>query len=353
MPFLGLGTWNSAPGQVADAVAHALRVGIRHIDAAHIYLNQRGVGEGLRRAFAAGLRREEVWITSKIWMTDFAPERVGPAVDTILTDLGLHYVDQMLLHWPVPLAAPPPGCPPQCPERWEKTEEPLRPRGADGHYVQDQTPLVDTWRALSAMAQKGKVRSIGVSNFMPHELEPLLREPIPPAVNQVECHPYWQQDDLRSWMQSRQIALVAYSPLGNPAVYERSALASEVTKAIATRLGRTPAQVLLRWSLQKGNIVIPKSVNALRIDENAAVFDFALSADDMAALNGLKQRRLSNPPLRESGRPAFDETAAAAAAEREETMLTKALAREWADRQAAAAAAAAAMLTVQFDLRRR
>jgi diketogulonate reductase-like aldo/keto reductase len=309
MPFLGLGTWKSAPGQVVEAVEYALRMGIRHIDAAHIYMNQREVGEGLRRAFnTSSLRREDVWVTSKIWMTDFAPERVGPAVDTILADLGLEYVDQVLLHWPVPLAAPPPGCPPDCPEKWAKTEEPVRPRGADGHYVQDDTPLVDTWRALSSVAQKGKVRSIGVSNFMPLELEPLLREPIPPAVNQVECHPNWHQDDLRSWMHAQHIVLVSYSPLGNPSINEGgSALANDVTKAIATRLGRTPAQVLLRWSLQKGNIVIPKSVTASRIVENAAIFDFALSAEDMAALNGLQQRRLINPPMRRSGRRTFDE----------------------------------------------
>jgi diketogulonate reductase-like aldo/keto reductase len=205
MPFFGLGTWKSAPGQVADAVALALRIGIRHIDAAHIYLNQREVGEGLRRAFDAGLRRADVWVTSKLWMTDFAPHRVGPAVDIILADLGLEYVDQVLLHWPVPLAAPPPGCPPKCPGRWGKTEDALRPRGADGLYVHDDTPLVETWRALSAVARKGKVRSIGVSNFMPDELEPLLREPIPPAVTPVECHPNWHQDDLRAWMNARQV----------------------------------------------------------------------------------------------------------------------------------------------------
>jgi diketogulonate reductase-like aldo/keto reductase len=144
------------------------------------------------------------------------------------------------------------------------------------------------------------------------------------------------------------VALVAYSPLGNPSINEASALASDVANAIGARLGRTPAQILLRWSLQKGNVVIPKSVSPSRIVENAAVFDFALSADEMAALNGLPQRRLINPPMRENGVKAFDETATAA---EEEAVRATALAKEWAKKQAAAAAAAASAAVIHADLR--
>ncbi|CAE8635886.1 unnamed protein product, partial [Polarella glacialis] len=308
MPALGLGTWKAPPNVVGDAVFAALSAGYRHIDAAHIYLNSVEVGAGLQRAVDAGLvTRSEVWVTSKLWMTDFAPSRVGPAVDTLLRDLGLDYLDQVLLHWPVALKAPPAECPPTCPEEFAGTDNVLRPRGADGHMVQSLTPIVETWRSLQVAAAGGRIRSLGVSNFSPEELEPLLAEKVPPAVNQVECHPNWNQKELREWMASRNVVLVSYSPLGNPAIYETTALRAPEVIRVAAAVGRTPAQVLLRWSHQLGNVVIPKSASVHRISENADIFSFSLDEGQMLTLSSMEQRRLANPPIRAGGRRAFDE----------------------------------------------
>lgn len=308
MPVLGLGTWKAKPGEVAEAIVTALRAGYRHIDAAHIYLNQREVGEGLRRAFDAGVRRDEVWVTSKLWMVDFEPQRVGPAVDVLLKDLGLEYLDQVLLHWPVPWARPPEGCPPDCPTEFAGTDQVLRPRDTDGNMVQGDTPMPETWRALEATVDLGKVRSIGVSNFAPRDIEPLLASArIRPAVDQVECHPGWNQASLKAWLDDHGIQLVAYSPLGNPALYKGDILHSVTVKEVAQAVGRTPAQVILRWSLQRGNVVIPKSAAPARIAENTRLFDFQLTQEQMAALDGFEQRRLANPKIRAGGRHAFDE----------------------------------------------
>lgn len=309
MPALGLGTWKAVPGEVEEAVEAAILAGYRHIDAAYIYQNQQEVGAGLRRGLEkSGLQRKDVWVTSKIWLTDFELSRVGPALQTLLQELGLDYLDQVLLHWPIPLKAPPKGCPPECPEEFAGTDVALRPRGADGHFVQSDVPLVESWRALIKASDNGRlVRTLGVSNFEPADIEPLLMEEVVPVVNQVECHPNWRQDKLRRWLAQHKIALVAYSPLGNPSLYDRSALKSSLVVEIAKSIGRTPAQVLLRWSLQLGNIIIPKSANVGRIVENSQIFDFSLDEAQMATLNSLDQFRLANPPIRAKGRRAFDE----------------------------------------------
>lgn len=313
MPVVGLGTWKSKPNEVENAVCHAIcHAGYRHIDAAQIYMNQEEVGRGLARAAAeCGVPRKDVWITSKVWMIDYEPSDVLPAVDRILRELGVDYVDQLLLHWPIPYARPPAGCPPSCPQRWAGTDDPLRPRNAAGHIVTGDTPLVDTWCALEAAKRVGKVRSIGVSNFNIEDIKSLTagrRDAILPAVNQVEAHVFWNQAALREAMEAMGIAVIAYTPLSNAAVYgDRSGIDTDLVRDIAAQTGLTPAQVMLNYLIAKGWVVLPKSVTPSRIDENFK-FELRLSAEHLARLEReAPQRRLSNPTNRPNGQHVFDD----------------------------------------------
>ena len=245
IPQIGLGVWKADDAQAAEAVRVALQAGYRHVDTAAIYGNEAGVGEGVR---TAGVPREAVFVTTKLWNDAQGTDSVRKAFDASLKRLGLDYVDLYLIHWPAP---------------------------RKGLYL-------DTWRAFIRLKEEGLVRSIGVSNFhIPHLRRLFDHSDIRPAVNQIELHPSLQQAELRAFHAENGIATEAWSPL------QRGAVNKPEIVAIASKHGRTPAQVILRWHVQLGNIAIPKSVTPSRIRENIAVFDFELDAADMAAIASL------------------------------------------------------------------
>jgi len=317
MPVVGLGTWKSKASDVEESVFYAIcSAGYRHIDAAQIYMNQEQVGKAIRRALAScKVERSDLWVTSKVWLTDFHPDDLPAAVDRILRELGLDYVDQLLLHWPVPYAKPPKGCPPSCPEKWAGTDDAMRPRGADGLIVNGDVPLADTWRAMEAAKQAGKVRSIGVSNFGADEINSLAggrNDWIVPAVNQVEAHVFWNQAKLRREMQALGVAVVAYTPLGNPAIYgdKMEGMASKLVTETSAEAGLTPAQVMLNFLIAQDVIVVPKSVTPSRISDNIN-FQLNLTREHIERLiREAPQKRLANPNNRPGGRPVFvDEVA--------------------------------------------
>ncbi len=253
MPRIGLGVWQVPDDTAADAVATAIAAGYRSIDTAAIYGNERGVGEGIRRA---GIARDELFVTTKVWNDRQGYDATLKAFDASLKRLGLDQVDLYLIHWPAPR----------------------------------QDLYLDTWRALERLNAEGRAISIGVSNFHVPHLERLLGQSgVVPALNQIELHPGLQQAELRAFHARHGIATEAWSPL------QRGAVDRPEIVAIAARHGRTPAQVILRWHLQLGNIAIPKSVTPSRIRENIAVFDFALDEADIAAIRKLDAGTRTGP----------------------------------------------------------
>jgi len=273
MPFLGLGTWKSAPGEVAKAVEHSLKVGYRHIDGAHVYGNEKEVGEGIR---ASGVAREEIFVTSKLWNTKHHPDDVEPACRQTLADLGLDYVDLYLIHWP---------------HAFQRGDDKF-PKREDGSVLYDETlHPTDCWLEMEKLVAKGLVKSIGLSNFNSEQIEDVLKKgTIKPVTNQVECHPYLSQSKLLKFCSERGITITAYSPLGSPdrpwaKPGEVNLLDDPKIKEIGARYGKSPAQVVIRWQIQRGVIVIPKSVNPGRIEENGNVFDFSLTHEEMEHIN--------------------------------------------------------------------
>lgn len=242
-PTLGLGTWQIPDESVAEVVCRAVELGYRAIDTASIYQNETGVGQGIREC---GVPREELFVTTKLWNDAHAHGLSRPAFEASLERLGLDYVDLYLIHWPAP---------------------------RDALFVQ-------AWEALIRLRDEGLAKSIGVCNFNAEQLQELLDETgVLPVVNQVELHPRFQQTELRQYHANNDIVTEAWSPLA------RNTLGSDPTlKQIAERLGRSVAQIILRWHLQLGHMLIPKSVNPERLRENMAVFDFQLSEQDMAAI---------------------------------------------------------------------
>jgi 2,5-diketo-D-gluconate reductase A len=243
IPQLGFGVYKIADGGAADAVEFALETGYRHIDTAAFYENERGVGDGLRRS---GLPREDVFVTTKVWWTDNGYDSTLRSFDESLERLGFDYVDLYLIHWPAP----------------------------------KHDRYVDTWRALERVRADGRARSIGVANFHIHHLERLARETATiPALNQIELHPWLQQRDARAYDATHGIVTEAWSPLARGRILDNEPLAR-----IAAKHGVTPAQVVIRWHLQLGNVVIPKSQTPARIRENFDVFGFSLDDDDLAVI---------------------------------------------------------------------
>ncbi|MCU1437285.1 MAG: oxidoreductase [Naasia sp.] len=247
---LGLGVYKVADAEVGAVIASALEAGYRHIDTAALYDNEDGVGRAVREA---AVPREELFITTKLWNDDHGYDRALRAFDESMARLGLDYVDLYLIHWPVP----------------------------------SRDLYVETWRALERIREEGRARSIGVSNFARRHVERLLTETgTTPAVNQVELHPWLAQDGLREFDAAHGIVTEAWSPLARGRV-----LGNETLERIAAKHRRSPAQVVLRWHLDLGNVVIPKSVTPARIRENADIFDFDLDHDDLAAIAALDSGR--------------------------------------------------------------
>ena len=255
IPQLGFGVYQVPPADTADAVRTALEVGYRHIDTAEMYGNEQGVGEGIR---AAGVPREEVFVTSKLNNGFHAHDDALKAFDGTLDALGSDYVDLFLVHWPLP--------------------------GIDVDYV-------ETWKAMEEIYHSGRAKAIGVSNFKEHHLRRLFSQSeVRPAVNQIEVHPYLAQDDLRAFDAEHEIATEAWSPIAQGKVLDDPTIVR-----VAERVGRTPAQVTLRWHVQRGDVVFPKSVTRSRVEENFALFDFALSEDDMREITALDRGERTGP----------------------------------------------------------
>ncbi|WP_330285213.1 aldo/keto reductase [Streptomyces sp. NBC_00588] len=257
MPQLGFGVWQVPDDEAERAVATALEAGYRSIDTAAIYGNEAGTGRAIA---ASGVPREDIFVTTKLWNRDHGYDATLRAFDVSLGKLGLEYVDLYLIHWPTP---------------------------ARDKYV-------DTYKAFEKLHADGRVRAIGVSNFEPEHLRRLIEETsVIPAVDQIELHPHLQQHAAREFHAEQGIATEAWSPLGSG----KGLLEVPAIVAIAQKHGRTPAQIVLRWHLQIGNIVIPKSVTPSRIKENIEVFDFSLDTEDLAAISALNEdRRLGGDP---------------------------------------------------------
>jgi diketogulonate reductase-like aldo/keto reductase len=242
MPWLGLGVWQARRREAYEAVKTALRIGYRHVDTAKIYGNEADVGRAVRDS---GLPRGDVFVTTKLWNSDHGYDQALRACDASLRALGLEQIDLYLVHWP-------------------------------------ESRRKDTWKAMQKIKKDGKARAVGVSNYTVAHLEELLGDSeIPPDVNQVEMHPFLYQRDLIAFCEKHRIQVEAYSPLARGQRMDDPTITS-----IAKQLGRTPAQIMIRWALQRRLVVIPKSVHEARIQENARVFDFTISDTDMAKLDG-------------------------------------------------------------------
>lgn len=298
MPVVGLGLWKIAPDAAPTVVREAVRVGYRHLDAACDYGNEAEVGVGVRNALAEGIcRREDLWITSKLWNTYHAPEHVRPAIERSLKDLGVGYLDLFLVHFPIAQRFVPFEV--RYPPGW--FYDPTLPRP---EMAMAAVPLDETWQAMEDLVSAGLARNIGVCNYNCALLRDLLAYArIRPAVLQVELHPYLTQEKLLRFCRAESIAVTGFSPLGavsylplGMAAPEESVLAQKGVLDAARRHAKTPAQVGLRWGVQRGTAIVPKSSRPERLAENLALFDFELSPEEMLAISGLNRNRRFNDP---------------------------------------------------------
>lgn len=266
MPQLGLGVFRVENDDTAkDAVKHAIINGYRSIDAALVYGNEEMVGRGIQEGMAAAdIRREDLFITSKLWFDSFGKDNVEQGYQTSIDNLGLDYLDLYLIHWP----------------------------------GTDESVMIETWKGMEALYESGKVKNIGVSNFNIEHLEVLKSQTsIKPVINQVEFHPYFTQQELRTYLDTESIYMESWSPLMNAEI-----LTDETINEIAEEIGKSPAQVVIRWNIEHGVVTIPKSITPHRIEENINIFDFSLTANQMERIDALNENKRIGPnPLELNG----------------------------------------------------
>lgn len=306
-PSVGLGTWKIPDSLLPGLIPEAVSIGYRHFDCACDYGNEPAVGEGLRRALAAGsCTRDDLWITSKLWNTYHHPDHVRPACERSLRDLGLEELDLYLIHFPVTLAFVP--FEQRYPPGWFHD-----PNAENPAMKPVRIPVADTWGAMEGLVRDGLVKRIGICNFTTGMIRDLQAcASIQPQVLQVEMHPYLTQPRLLRFCQEERIIVTAFSPFGagsyvplNMAGANESVLDDPVVAGIAAAHGRTPGQIVLRWAVQRGTVTIPKTQTPAHLAENLALFDFALSSAEMEAIDRLDRHRRFNDPA-EFGEKAFN-----------------------------------------------
>ncbi|KAJ6004974.1 hypothetical protein N7540_012773 [Penicillium herquei] len=286
IPAIGIGTWQDEDAQEA-AVLHAIRTGYRHIDTARCYGTEGAVGKAIKRS---GIERSEIFVTSKLWNNKHHPEDVLPALQQTLDDLGLEYLDLFLMHWPV---------------AFKRGDDPF-PSDENGKLINDDIDYLDTYRAMEALVTHGKAKAIGISNFSKEEVERILKfAEIPPAVHQMEVHPWLQQTEFIKFHQDRNIHVTQYSPFGNQnEIYggrENGQLVNDETLVeIGKKHGKTSNQVALAWGIQYGRSVIPKSKSSERITQNFDI-DFELTDEDLRRIDGLDAKLRFNDPSKDFG----------------------------------------------------
>lgn len=272
MPMIGLGTWEAKPNEVYDAIRHAITEGYRHIDCALIYQNEETIGKALKDALEEGdVDREDLWITSKLWNNAHKPADIAPAIKKTLDDLNLNYLDLYLMHWPV-----------------ASKNDIIFPKKGEDFISLDEIPLSETWEGMQSLKEKGLAKHLGVCNFSQKKLEGLIENTgITPAVNQVELHPYLQQNDLVEYAEENDIIITAYSPLGRGSVPKDSEtdypvlIENDTIIEIAKELDASPAQVLIRWAIERNTIAIPKSTTPKHITSNLAAANIKLTDEQM------------------------------------------------------------------------
>ncbi|XP_012539617.1 aldo-keto reductase family 1 member B1 [Monomorium pharaonis] len=276
VPILGLGTWEPEAGEITQTIKDAIDLGYRHFDCAQFYGNEKQIGAAFQTKITEGVvKREDLFITSKLWNTFHSPHLVEPALKKTLTDFDFDYLDLYLIHWPL-------GC---------KEGEDLYPINPDGNVALSDVDYLDTWKAMEDVLSKGLTKNIGVSNFNSEQITRLLENAtVKPVTNQVECHPYLTQKKLSAFCKERDILITAYSPLGSPQrpwakPDEPKLLEDKKLIKFGQKYNKTPAQILIRYQVDRGHIVIPKSINKSRIAQNMEVFDFKLSSEDIAYID--------------------------------------------------------------------
>jgi len=298
MPSIGMGLWKLEKKTVSSTVRDAIEMGYRHLDSAADYANEAEVGNGIKQALDDGLcMREDLWITSKLWNTDHRAEHVRPALERSLSDLKVDYLDLYLIHFPIALKHVPHDH--HYPADWL-----YNPDDPECKMELDAVPISETWAALEELVEEGLVRNIGVCNFNTSLIHDLLNyAKIPPAVVQIESHPYLTQEPLLRLCKEKDISVTAFSPLGalsyvpiNMAQAADTVLEEPVVLAAAQRLEKTAAQIVLRWGLQRNVSIIPKSSNPERLYENLQLFDFTLSDQEMADISALNRNQRFNDP---------------------------------------------------------
>lgn len=278
IPLLGLGTWKSKPNEVAEAVKYAIEVGFRHIDCAYAYENEHEVGQALKAKMEDGtIKREDVFITSKVWNTHHSRHLVFESFNATLKDLGVSYVDMYMVHWPV---------------GFQEGGE-LYPKDKDGKFLFSDVDYMETWLAVEEIYKKGLAKAIGLANFNKEQIERVISQgTVIPSNLQIECHPYFTQKKMIQYCRSKGIAVTAYSPLGSPdrpfaKPDDPKLMENPVIIGIGKKYNKSAAQIMIKFQIQRGVVVIPKSTIEKEIRENIQIFDFEISPEDMTAIENL------------------------------------------------------------------